>query len=672
MNNKLSKALALGLCATVLAPSAIYAKEFKDVKKTGKYAWVYNIVDEMSNKNIINGYEDGEFKPDKYVSYEEVFQLLQGIIHPSQTEISEALTKYGALCDQNGVTSWAKPALSVALSRGIITESDLKAANSRSYFNATNKHYPTRNEIALFFGKGLNLSSNGDQSLLHHKDLSSIPSDVRGYLASLVKAGIFASTGSDGSFFGDRPIKRSEMAAITKFSYDYVAKNPLVGKEEKMTGKVILASQLNNVNILIIENSTKKYSFEINSSTAYKSPDGKTLSFKDLQQGQEVEVTYNKANSGEREGVAKTILIKNSAQDLVGYVNSTTATNLTIRYRQNSKDIDYRTTGKFSTTDTKAFDLASDAKITRYDKTINAKDIQDDDLIEFKTNAQGKITEATVFPKSGSVTGRVTTLRDNTTDGYVTIRLSDNKDYTFYITKDSKNTRDLTSRDDITLNLTYKVVSDVNQNSADGLQGEVIRFAPYSNDSFSRYDYGYIRIRTRNGNTEEYKVDNYTTYYTKSGVRNSQFTARDLEGKYVKLDVRNGIVQTIREYNQDDNFVATAQVINVGTGGFYSNPTVGYTFRILQSNNNNLKPGKEFTIDRYTNLRFNLYDVVDLRGTVNKDSLDVSTPTLKGSNPGRFLRPDTQVRDERNFSDIRDLGYDRNYSDNSISATIRN
>lgn len=672
MNKKLSKAMALGLCATVLAPSAIYAKEFKDVKKTGKYAWVYSIVDEMSNKNIINGYEDGEFKPDKHVSYEEVFQLLQGIISPSQSEVSQAVAKYGTVCDQSGVNTWAKSAISVALSRGIISESDLRAASSRSYFSATNKKYPTRNEIAIFFGKGLNLSPNGDQSLLRHGDLSSIPADVRGYLASLVKAGVFAATGSDGKFFGDQPIKRSEMAAITKFSYDYVARNPLVGKEEKLTGKVILASQLNNTNILIVEKDSKKYSFEINSATTYKSSDGKVLSFKDLQQGQEVEVTYNKQTSGEREGIVKTIVIKNTAQDLVGYVTSSTASTLTLRYRQNEKNLDYRTVNKISTTDTKNFDLASDVKITRYDKSINVKDIQTDDLVEFKTDAQGKISEATVYPKSGTVTGRVVTLRDNTTDGYVTLRLSDNKDYTFYITRDSKNTRELTSRDDVTLNVTYKVVTDVNQVSGEGIQGEVIRYESYSNDPFHRYEYGYIRIRNRRGMTEEYKVDNYTTFYTKSGVRNSQFSARDIEGKYVKLDVRNGIVQSIQEYNQADNFVATAQVISIGTNGFASNPTVGYTFRILQSNNRNLSPGKEFTIDRYTNLRFNLYDVVDLRGTVNNDSLDVNTPTLRGSNPGTILRPDTQIRDERNFGDIRDLGYDRNYSGGNISATLRN
>ena len=72
---------------------------------------------------------------------------------------------------------------------------------------------------------------------------------LRGYLASLIEAGIFTSTGSDGKFEGDRPITRAETAIITKASFDYAARNTVSSKVEKKKGTVILSSKLNNVKI---------------------------------------------------------------------------------------------------------------------------------------------------------------------------------------------------------------------------------------------------------------------------------------------------------------------------------------------------------------------------------------------------------------------------------------
>ena len=71
-SNNLKRAAALGLAALMLAPSATFAKEFKDVKKkNNRYSWAYDAIDVLSDNDIISGHPDGEFKPGESVSLEE-------------------------------------------------------------------------------------------------------------------------------------------------------------------------------------------------------------------------------------------------------------------------------------------------------------------------------------------------------------------------------------------------------------------------------------------------------------------------------------------------------------------------------------------------------------------------------------------------------------------------
>lgn len=55
----------IALSAVLLAPTSIFAKSFKDVNKGD---WYYGVVSELTDKGIINGCEDGTFKPYKPVT----------------------------------------------------------------------------------------------------------------------------------------------------------------------------------------------------------------------------------------------------------------------------------------------------------------------------------------------------------------------------------------------------------------------------------------------------------------------------------------------------------------------------------------------------------------------------------------------------------------------------
>ncbi|MDO5715161.1 MAG: S-layer homology domain-containing protein [Tissierellia bacterium] len=669
IKKNITRALTLGLCAAILVPSAMYAKEFKDVKKTGKYSWVYDTVDELTNKGIIAGYDDGEFKPDRAVSFEEVFRLLQGVINPSKDELNKAMKEYEKFCEDNGVTAWAREAVSFALYRNIISEATVKDANSKGFFLLDNKKFPNRGDIAIFFAKGLDLSPNGNEALLRHKDKDSIKSETKGYLASLIQAGIFTATGSDGNFEGDRYIRRSEMATITKLSNDYVASHPISTKVETLKGTVILASNLDHSNILIIEQGSNKYSFDLNNATEYKN-NGKKAAFKDLQQGQEVEVQYIKGTSQERSGTAKVVEIKSAAQDLVGYVNIKSANNITIRYRQNTKDVNLKSKNKISTLDTGIFEFESNAKIYRFGKEIKESDIKVDDMILFKTNPGGKIKEATVYPKKADVQGKVVDWKDSSYDGFVTLRLDDNKDHTFHIVdRDVKGIRNLRKGDYVTLELVYQVIDTIREGVNNELSGRVVEFALVDDDPFYRNE-GYIRIRDRNGYERNYTIDRYTRFEDRDRRR---YDYRDLERSYrsktnnmlynrdVTLEIRNNIVDRIIEidnyksndYYRDD-FIANIQLIKSYKS--FPNDTVNYVFKVLQSNNPKMEPGKEITFKEPNDLKFrDLYEVFRIEGKSDgwditlRDQGSLNRQFIPLGNPKTELTPDRYTRDDRYF-----------------------
>lgn len=651
-SNNLKRAAVLGLATIMLVPSATFAKEFKDVKRDNKYAWAYNAIDVLSDKDVISGHPDGEFKPGDSVSLEELLQLIKQVLNPSADEVKTAKEKYSKTVKDNGVNSWAEDAVCLALHRGYLNESALKKAYERGFFKINGREYPSRSDIAIFFARALNLNANGNTTLLRHKDQSTMSDSLRGYLASLIEAGIFTSTGSDGKFEGDRPITRAETAIITKASFDYAARNTVSSKVEKKKGTVILSSKLNNVNVIIIEVDKQKYSFDLDNNTKYKLKD-KDIKLEDIRAGQEVEIEYIKSNSVDREGTAKTITVTNAMLDMVGYVNSKGTNEITLRYRDNSTSIDLRTTSKISTSDTKTFTLDSNVKIKAYGKDLKLEDVNVDDLVEFKTNADNKITEMTVFPKEAQVKGRITSLDTSNKDkAYLKIRLKDNKDYEFYITSETKDLNKITLNDDVNLYVNYKVVKGLasNYDNNGNVTGEVIAYSGVESSFTNRRYNRYIDIRTKDGYTKTYYLADRYEIKSYNGYKQTQVTESYLRGKDVILSLDNyGDVETITIVDSNLQFSGMFQVIsNLDVGYNYNVYKIG--IRVIQSDNEKLKPGK--TLYFQTSQKLELYDVLSFDGYLNYDGEIISdSNNRKLGNPREFLNYANRTTRKSDFKD---------------------
>lgn len=672
-SNNLKRAAALGLAALMLAPSATFAKEFKDVKKkNNKYSWAYDAIDILSDKNVISGHPDGEFKPGESVSLEELLQLIKQVLRPSDEEIKNATTKYSKMAKDNGVNKWAEEAVCLALDRGYLDENSLKKANERGFFKISQREYPSRGDIAIFFARALQLSPNGNTNLLKHNDKDKLSDTLKGYLSSLVEAKIFTATGSDGNFEGDRPITRAETAIITKASFDYAEKNKIEAKTEKMKGTVVLSSKLNSVNVVIIENKGTKYSFDIDNNTKYKLKD-KDIKLEDIKAGQEVEIEYTKAKTGEREGTAKTITVTNAMLDMVGYVNSKGNNQITLRYRDNSDSLNFRTTSKISTSDTKTFDLDKNVKIKAYGKDLKLEDIAVDDLVEFKTNADNKITEITVFPKEAQVSGKIISLDTSNKDkAYLKIRLKDNKDYELYITSETKDLDKITLNDNVNLYVNYKVVRGLASNYNNGdVSGEVISYSGDESSFTNRRYNRYINIRTKDGYNKSYYLADRYEIKTYSGARQTQVTEDYLRGKNVILTLdKYGDVELITIVDSNLQFSGMFQVVStVDVGYNYNIYKIG--LRVIQSDNEKLRPGK--TLYFQTSQKLDLYDVLSFDGYLNSDGEIISDSNNSWiGNPRQYLNTANRVTRKSDFEDYRYFLNSNRYNNSGNSESLRN
>ena len=193
MNKKLitTTTLSLLLGTTLLTPQIASAKTFKDIKKSD---WHYNVVNELSDKGIISGYEDNTFKPQKSVTYAEFLTLLNNAIGTKQAP------------DYKNPTQWYKPTFDYLKNKGVITT----IANPNAEIS--------RNEMAKYLSLGLQKLKNQKPNTTVPttiKDFASIPAEYKDYVANTVNAGLIKGD-EHQNFNGSQSLTRAETAVIIK------------------------------------------------------------------------------------------------------------------------------------------------------------------------------------------------------------------------------------------------------------------------------------------------------------------------------------------------------------------------------------------------------------------------------------------------------------------------
>ncbi len=285
----------------LLNPMVAEAARFSDVNQGH---WAYEFIEELTEKQVVKGYPNGQFKPDNYVSYLEILELLKGVKDVPKAEMSRYVTKHKTTLEKYGVPAWAHEAVAVALEENIITVDNLTAAYSQGLITDFPKdgQYPNRETIAVYYAKALGMKGSEDHSLLKYKDFNDIgvvnnqlidKTNVKNYLADLISNGIFADTGSDGNFEPRRPLRRAEMAKITSKSYQYAHR-----LTSDLEGHIIHVGDVYARNLIFIEDAKgSSYTLVLDDNTKIKIDD-KVGKYDDLKVNQKVtaKVTGNIAN----------------------------------------------------------------------------------------------------------------------------------------------------------------------------------------------------------------------------------------------------------------------------------------------------------------------------------------------------------------------------------------
>ena len=189
MNKKLISTITLS--AILIAPTNILAKTFSDVNNND---WFYSVVNELSDKGIISGYEDNTFKPQKAVTYAEFLTLLNNSIGEKQNP------------DYNNPKEWYKPTFDYLKNKGVIAN----IANPNQEI--------TRNEMAKYLSLGLEKLKNQNidtKTPASIKDFDSIPNEYKDLVASVVNAGLIKGD-ENQNFNGAKSLTRAETAVIIK------------------------------------------------------------------------------------------------------------------------------------------------------------------------------------------------------------------------------------------------------------------------------------------------------------------------------------------------------------------------------------------------------------------------------------------------------------------------
>ena len=118
MNMNLKKVIS-SVAALAMSASCFtaFAATFSDVADTYAYK---NAIDELIALKVVNGYEDGTFKPDNEITRAEVTKMVVAAMGPSYTSAAESSSGNSGFSDVDSVNHWASGYISVGVAQNFI------------------------------------------------------------------------------------------------------------------------------------------------------------------------------------------------------------------------------------------------------------------------------------------------------------------------------------------------------------------------------------------------------------------------------------------------------------------------------------------------------------------------------------------------------------------------
>lgn len=226
MKRKMAMALAAVLVAGSL-PVTASAATFTDINEV---TWASSTIQAVSDKGLINGYEDGTFRAKNNVTYSEAMVMVYNLMSKTgnlKTSATNTLSIYQSVLNTYKIPTWSQSTVAYGLSAQILMAADLPKFTTNGVSNPA-----TRQDVAVMFGRALSekydiYAGTG----VNYNDVWRISDEAMPYVDLLTRLGIV--TGDDsGNFNPTANITRAEMAVMMNKTYD------LLSNELANTGEI--------------------------------------------------------------------------------------------------------------------------------------------------------------------------------------------------------------------------------------------------------------------------------------------------------------------------------------------------------------------------------------------------------------------------------------------------
>lgn len=226
MKRKMAMALAAVLVAGSL-PVTASAATFTDINEV---SWASSTIQAVSDKGLINGYEDGTFRAKNNVTYSEAMVMVYNLMSKTgnlKTSATNTLSIYQSVLNTYKIPTWSQSTVAYGLSAQILMAADLPKFTTNGVSNPA-----TRQDVAVMFGRALSekydiYAGTG----VNYNDVWRISNEAMPYVDLLTRLGIV--TGDDsGNFNPTANITRAEMAVMMNKTYD------LLSNELANTGEI--------------------------------------------------------------------------------------------------------------------------------------------------------------------------------------------------------------------------------------------------------------------------------------------------------------------------------------------------------------------------------------------------------------------------------------------------
>ena len=226
MKRKMAMALAAVLVAGSL-PVTVSAATFSDINEV---SWASSTIQAVSDKGLINGYEDGTFRAKNNVTYSEAMVMIYNLMDKTgnlKASATNTLPIYQTVLNTYKIPTWSQSTVAYGLSAQILMAADLPKFTTNGVSNPA-----TRQDVAVMFGRALSekydiYAGTG----VKYNDVWRISDDAMPYVDLLTRLGI-VSGDDNGNFNPTANITRAEMAVIMNKTYD------LLTNELSNTGEI--------------------------------------------------------------------------------------------------------------------------------------------------------------------------------------------------------------------------------------------------------------------------------------------------------------------------------------------------------------------------------------------------------------------------------------------------